>query len=40
MYYVSSTTEKAENRKRALYVPSKDQIGNPEIELFCEERSK
>jgi hypothetical protein len=40
MYYVSDVTKKAENRKRALYVPSKDQIGDAEIELFCEERSK
>jgi Rps23 Pro-64 3,4-dihydroxylase Tpa1-like proline 4-hydroxylase len=40
MYYVSNVTEKAEDRKRALYVPSIEQIGNTEIELFCEERSK
>ena len=40
MYYVSTINERAENRKRALFVPSKDQIGNNEIELFCEERSK
>jgi hypothetical protein len=40
MYYVSTINERAENRKRALFVPSKDQIGDIEIELFCEERSK
>lgn len=40
MYYVSAINEKAENRKRALFVPAKDQIGNREIEIFCEERSR
>jgi hypothetical protein len=40
MYYISAINEKAENRKRALFVPAKDQIGNREVEILCEERSK
>ena len=39
-YYVSAVTEKAENRNRALFVPSESQKGDPSIEEFCEKRSK
>jgi len=40
VYYVSNITGDVENRKKAFFVPSADQIGNTEIELFCEERSR
>ena len=39
-YYVSAVTEKAENRKRALFVPSESQKGDPVIEDFCDKRSR
>ena len=40
IYYLSKIDERAENRKRALYAPYKDQKNNPEILQFCKERSK
>ena len=39
-YYVSAVTKKAENRNRALFVPSESQKGDRSIEEFCEKRSK
>lgn len=38
-YYLSYVNSKAENRKRALYAPYKDQKNNPEILEFCKKRS-
>ena len=38
-YYISKITEKAENRNRALFVPSEKQRGNKTIEEFCAKRS-
>ena len=40
VYYVQPPTEKITTRQRAMFVPSEEQIGNPEIEKLCEERSK
>jgi hypothetical protein len=39
VYYLTEP-EGATDRKRALFVPSADQIGNPEIQSFCEARSR
>lgn len=40
MYYLIDPTEDAENRFRALYAPSKDQINDPTIEELIKNRSK
>jgi len=38
-YYMSEVSELAENRKRALYAPHKEQKDNPEVIEFCKKRS-
>jgi Rps23 Pro-64 3,4-dihydroxylase Tpa1-like proline 4-hydroxylase len=38
-YYLSPIKENAEDRKRALYAPYKDQKNDPEIVNFCKKRS-
>jgi hypothetical protein len=38
-YYMSEVSELAEDRKRALYAPHKEQKDNPEVIEFCKKRS-
>lgn len=40
VYYLTDVDENTEERYRALFVPTEDQLSDPEIVKLCEERSK
>lgn len=40
VYYLSDIDQYTKPNKRAVFVPYKEQIDNPEVIKFCEERSK
>ena len=40
VYYLTDVDENTEERYRALFVPTEEQLTDPEIVKLCKERSK